>query len=65
MTRGSRPCYWRTRAQLEIAIVEYIGWFNHDRLHQALGDIPPAEFEQAALSPTAVPDSPAAPASVQ
>src|SRR5215212_7486146 len=40
---------WRTRSQLELAIVEYIGWFNHDRLHQALGDVPPAEFE--ALSP--------------
>jgi putative transposase len=56
---------WRTRSQLELAIVEYIGWFNHDRLHQALGDIPPAELEQTALSPTPVPDSPAAPASVQ
>jgi transposase InsO family protein len=29
---------WRTRAQLELAVIEYIGWFNHDRLHQALGD---------------------------
>jgi putative transposase len=37
---------WRSRAQLEIATVEYIGWFNHDRLHEALGDIPPVEFEQ-------------------
>jgi putative transposase len=36
---------WRTREQLEFAIVEYLGWFNHDRLHSALGDIPPAEFE--------------------
>jgi putative transposase len=36
---------WRTRSQLELAVVEYIGWFNHDRLHQALGDIPPAELE--------------------
>jgi putative transposase len=36
---------WRTRSQLELAIVEYIGWFNHDRLHQALGDVPPVEFE--------------------
>jgi len=36
---------WRTRSQLELAIVEYLGWFNHDRLHQALGDLPPAEFE--------------------
>jgi putative transposase len=36
---------WRTRSQLELAIVEYLGWFNHDRLHQSLGDLPPAEFE--------------------
>jgi putative transposase len=36
---------WRTRPQLELAIVEYLGWFNHDRLHESLGDIPPAEFE--------------------
>ena len=37
---------WRTRAQLELAVVEYLGWFNHARLHAALGDLPPAEFEQ-------------------
>jgi putative transposase len=36
---------WRTREQLEFATVEYLGWFNHDRLHSSLGDIPPAEFE--------------------
>ena len=36
---------WRTRDQLELAIVEYLGWFNHARLHESLGDIPPAEFE--------------------
>ena len=36
---------WRTRTQLELAIVEYVGWFNHDRLHESLGDVPPAEFE--------------------
>jgi putative transposase len=36
---------WRTRSQLELAVVEYLGWFNHDRLHEALGDIPPAEME--------------------
>jgi putative transposase len=36
---------WRTRSQLELAVVEYISWFNHDRLHESLGDIPPAEFE--------------------
>jgi putative transposase len=36
---------WRTRTQLELAIVEYVGWFNHARLHGALGDIPPSEYE--------------------
>jgi putative transposase len=41
---------WQTRAQLELAIVEYIGWFNHARLHSALGDIPPAEFEALAAT---------------
>src|SRR4051794_9388702 len=37
---------WRTQTQLELAVVEYVGWFNHDRLHEALGDRPPTEFEQ-------------------
>jgi transposase InsO family protein len=36
---------WRTRSQLELAIVEWVGWFNNDRLHEARGDIPPTEFE--------------------
>jgi putative transposase len=36
---------WRSRSQLELAIVEYLGWFNSTRLHQALSDLPPAEFE--------------------
>jgi putative transposase len=38
---------WRTRSQLELAIVEWVAWFNDDRLHEGLGDLPPAEFEQA------------------
>jgi putative transposase len=37
---------WRTRPQLELATVEYIGWFNNSRLHESLGDIPPVEYEQ-------------------
>ena len=36
---------WRSRSQLELAIVEYLGWFNTARLHESLGDIPPDEFE--------------------
>jgi len=37
---------WRSRSQLELAVVEYIGWFNNARLHESLGDIPPVEYEQ-------------------
>jgi putative transposase len=36
---------WRTRSQLELAIVEYVAWFNSQRLHESLGDLPPAEVE--------------------
>jgi len=28
---------WRDRAQLELAIVEWVGWFNSTRLHESLG----------------------------
>jgi putative transposase len=42
-----RDRVWRNRNQLELelAIVEYLGWFNQARLHASIGDIPPAEFE--------------------
>jgi putative transposase len=36
---------WRTRSQLELAVVEYVSWFNHERLHESLGDVSPVEFE--------------------
>jgi transposase InsO family protein len=36
---------WQTRAQLELAILEYVDWFNNRRLHESLADIPPVEFE--------------------
>ena len=40
---------WKSRTQLELAIVEYIGWFTTVRLHEALGDRPPVEFENRTL----------------
>jgi len=36
---------WRTRSQLELSVVEYVSWFNHERLHESLGDRSPVEFE--------------------
>jgi putative transposase len=47
---------WRSRTQLELAIVEYVGWFNTSRLHESLGDLPPAEFE-ALHAPTCEPST--------
>jgi putative transposase len=40
-----RDRVWRIQTQLELAIVVYVAWFNNERLHESLGDIPPAEFE--------------------
>ena len=40
-----RDRVWRSRSQLELAIVEYVAWFNTERLHTSLGGVPPAEFE--------------------
>jgi putative transposase len=36
---------WRSRSQLELAVVGYASWFNNERLHESLGDVSPAEFE--------------------
>jgi hypothetical protein len=38
---------WRTVEQVEIATLEWVDWFNHRRLLEACGDIPPTELEQA------------------
>jgi putative transposase len=38
---------WRTAEQVEIATLEYVDWFNHRRLYETGGDIPPAELEAA------------------
>jgi len=36
---------WRNIDDLEIAVAEYIDWFNHRRLHGQIGTIPPVEYE--------------------
>jgi putative transposase len=48
---------WRTRSQLKPAIVEHVGWFNSARLHESLGELPPAEFE-ALHAPQSEPSTP-------
>jgi putative transposase len=36
---------WKTRESLELATLEWVSWFNHQRLMGPLGYIPPAEAE--------------------
>jgi putative transposase len=38
---------WRNVDEVELATLEWVHWFNTGRLHGALGDIPPEEFEAA------------------
>nr|WP_232110463.1 IS3 family transposase [Nocardia wallacei] len=38
---------WRTLDHVEFATAEWVDWFNHRRLYQYCGDIPPAEMEAA------------------
>ena len=37
---------WRSFEQLELATARWVDWYNNRRLHSAIGDIPPAEFEE-------------------
>jgi transposase InsO family protein len=40
-----RRTSWRTRESVELATLEWVTWFNHHRLMEPLGYIPPAEAE--------------------
>lgn len=42
-----RQAPWRTVDDVELATLGWVDWFNNRRLHTALGDVPPAEFEAA------------------
>lgn len=36
---------WKRLADVEFATLEWVDWFNHRRILEAIGDVPPAEFE--------------------
>ena len=38
--------HFRTRAEAQQALVEYIGYYNTERRHSALGNLSPTAFEQ-------------------
>ena len=43
LVRNKTP--WRGLDDLELATLEWVDWFNHRRLFEVHGRIPPAEFE--------------------
>jgi putative transposase len=38
---------WRSVDDVELATAEWVDWFNHRRLYEHCGDVPPAELEAA------------------
>jgi len=38
---------WRNMDEVEYATLEWVDWFSNRRLLEPIGDVPPAEFEQA------------------
>ena len=60
---------WKSVVDVEIAVAEYVDWYNHRRLHGEIGLVPPAEFEayhwarieadqQARITPQHYPETP-------
>ena len=48
---------WRSFEAVEFATLEWVDWFNHRRLLEPIGNIPPAEAEAryyASLNQTAI-----------
>ncbi len=40
-----RRAPWKTKEAVELATLEWVAWFNHHRLLEPIGYIPPAEAE--------------------
>jgi putative transposase len=38
---------WRGLEHVEVETMRWVDWFNHERLLEANGDLPPIELEQA------------------
>jgi len=36
---------WRSLEQVELATAEWVDWWNRRRLHSAIDNLPPAEYE--------------------
>ena len=50
LIRGPGQGPWRTVDDVELATLSWVHWYNSERLHEYLGYVPPAEFEEAFLA---------------
>lgn len=41
-----RECSWSGTADVMLATLDWVSWYNKERLHSACGNIPPEEFEE-------------------
>lgn len=48
---------WRDADQVERAVVQWVGWYNTERLHSALDYLPPEEFEARHYRSQAAPNA--------
>lgn len=46
LIRGPDQGPWKTVEEVELATLGWVHWYNTERLHGYLGDIPPVEFEE-------------------
>ena len=52
---------WKSVVDVEIAVAEYIDWYNYRRLHGEIGLVPPAEHKAnhwATITPEHYPEAP-------
>ncbi len=48
MIRSRGP--WKNVDDVEFATLEWVDWFNNQRLLEPIGDIPPSEYEMLYLT---------------
>ena len=55
LIRGPDQGPWRSVDDVELATLSWVYWYNTQRLHGYLGDIPPVEYEEAHYAQPATP----------
>lgn len=51
---------WRQWREVEKATASWVHWYNLERLHSSIGDVPPAEYEDTHYHSTRGHEAPAA-----